>query len=143
MDELNTETFNEKKRETFNKFRTGEQPVIYATKAFGMGVDIDDVKNVYHYAVSGNLCDYIQEIGRAARRPDMTGVAITDFFYNDMAYMNKLFGMSQIRQYQIKKVLEGYMMFTRVKKEQEVFSFHLSHLHTFLMEKVLKMKDSA
>lgn len=44
VDELNTETFNEKKRETFNKFRTGEQPVIYATKAFGMGVDIDDVK---------------------------------------------------------------------------------------------------
>ena len=89
VDELNTETFNEKKRETFNKFRTGEQPVIYATKAFGMGVDIDDVKNVYHYAVSGNLCDYIQEIGRAARRPDMTGVAITDFFYNDMKWLQR------------------------------------------------------
>ena len=121
VDELNTETFNEKKRETFNKFRTGEQPVIYATKAFGMGVDIDDVKNVYHYAVSGNLCDYIQEIGRAARRPDMTGVAITDFFYNDMAYMNKLFGMSQIRQYQIKKVLEGIYDVYKSKKGARSF----------------------
>lgn len=39
VDELSTETFNEKKRETFEKFRTGEQPIMYATKAFGMGVD--------------------------------------------------------------------------------------------------------
>lgn len=121
VDELSTELFNEKKRETFNKFRTGEQPIMYATKAFGMGVDIDDVQNVYHYAVSGNLCDYIQEIGRAARKPGMTGVAITDFFYNDMTYMNKLFGMSRIRQYQIKKVLEGIYDVYKSKKGTRSF----------------------
>ena len=121
VDELSTETFNEKKRETFEKFRTGEQPIMYATKAFGMGVDIDDVQNVYHYAVSGNLCDYIQEIGRVARKPEMTGVAITDFFYNDMTYMNKLFGMSRIRQYQIKKVLEGIYDVYKSKKGARSF----------------------
>ena len=121
VDEVNTETFNEKKRETFEKFRTGEQPIMYATKAFGMGVDIDDVQNVYHYAVSGNLCDYIQEIGRVARKPGMTGVAITDFFYNDMTYMNKLFGMSRIRQYQIKKVLEGIYDVYKSKKGARSF----------------------
>ena len=37
----------------------------------------------------------------------MEGAAITDVFYNDMTFTNALFGMSQIRQYQIKKVLEG------------------------------------
>ena len=121
VDEVSTETFNEKKRETFEKFRTGEQPIMYATKAFGMGVDIDDVQNVYHYAVSGNLCDYIQEIGRVARKPEMTGVAITDFFYNDMTYMNKLFGMSRIRQYQIKKVLEGIYDVYKSKKGARSF----------------------
>lgn len=41
---------------------------MFATKAFGMGVDVNDIKNVYHYAVTGNLCDYVQEIGRAARK---------------------------------------------------------------------------
>jgi len=121
VDELSTETFNEKKRETFDKFRTGEMLIMYATKAFGMGVDIDDVQNVYHYAVSGNLCDYIQEIGRAARKPGMTGVAVTDFFYNDMTYINKLFGMSQIRQYQIKKVLEGIYDVYKSKKGARSF----------------------
>ncbi|RGZ69034.1 ATP-dependent DNA helicase RecQ [Eubacterium sp. AM49-13BH] len=121
VDELSTEMFNEKKRETFDKFRKGEQLIIYATKAFGMGVDIDDVQNVYHYAVSGNLCDYIQEIGRAARKPGMTGIAETDFFFNDMIYMNKLFGMSQIKQYQIKKVLEGIYDVYKSKKGSRNF----------------------
>lgn len=107
VDELSLESFNEIKKETLKKFKSGDQIIIYATKAFGMGVDIDDVQNVYHYAVSGNLCDYVQEIGRAARQAGMVGTAATDFFYNDMTYMNRLFGMSQIRQYQIKKVLEG------------------------------------
>ena len=121
VDELSTEMFNEKKRETFDKFRSGEQPIMYATKAFGMGVDIDDVLNVYHYAASGNLCDYVQEIGRAARKVGMNGIASTDFYYNDMAFMNRLFGMSQIRQYQIKKVLEGIYDVYKSKKGARSF----------------------
>lgn len=31
------------KKETFNKFRLGEISIMYATKAFGMGVDIDNI----------------------------------------------------------------------------------------------------
>lgn len=107
IDEQSTEYFNAQKRETFEKFRKGTAPVMYATKAFGMGVDVNDIKNVYHYAATGNLCDYVQEIGRAARKKSMTGYAITDFYYNDLTFMKVLFGMSQIKQYQIKKVLEG------------------------------------
>ena len=107
IEELSNETFNDVKRQTFEAFRSGKMQIIYATKAFGMGVDVNDVDNVYHYAVSGNLSDYVQEIGRAARKTSMTGKAITDFYYNDMSFMKVLFGMSQIKLYQIKKVLEG------------------------------------
>ena len=107
VDEQSIEYFNAQKRDTFDKFRKGITPIMYATKAFGMGVDVNDIKNVYHYAATGNLCDYVQEIGRAARKNSMTGYAITDFYYNDLMFMKVLFGMSQIKQYQIKKVLEG------------------------------------
>lgn len=107
VDEQSIEYFNAQKRDTFDKFRKGIAPIMYATKAFGMGVDVNDIKNVYHYAATGNLCDYVQEIGRAARKNSMTGYAITDFYYNDLMFMKVLFGMSQIKQYQIKKVLEG------------------------------------
>lgn len=107
IDEKSVEYFNAQKRDTFEKFRNGITPVMYATKAFGMGVDVNDIKNVYHYAATGNLCDYVQEIGRAARKNSMTGYAITDFYYNDIIFMKVLFGISQIHQYQVKEVLKG------------------------------------
>lgn len=116
IDDLSKEAFNDSKRQVFEGFRDGTKPIMMATKAFGMGVDVNDVQNVYHYAVSGNLSDYVQEIGRAARREDIQGKAITDFMYNDMTYMKVLFGMSQIKQYQIKKVLEGIYSTYKNKK---------------------------
>lgn len=107
IDDLSNEAFNEAKRMVFEGFRKGTIPVMLATKAFGMGVDVNDVQNVYHYAATGNLCDYVQEIGRAARKNSMEGTAAADYFDHDLTFMKVLFGMSQIRQYQIKKVLEG------------------------------------
>lgn len=124
LDEQSKEAFNETKRQTFEAFRKGVTPIMLATKAFGMGVDVNDVKNVYHYAVSGNLSDYVQEIGRAARKSSMRGKAITDFYYNDMSFMNVLFGMSQIKQYQIKKVLEG--IYDTYKSKKNARSFLIS-----------------
>ena len=44
-----------------------------------MGVDISDIDRVYHVAPSSTFVDYIQEIGRAARDKNITGVAVTDF----------------------------------------------------------------
>ena len=124
INDLSNEAFNEVKRQTFEGFRKGTTPIMLATKAFGMGVDVNDVKNVYHYAVSGNLSDYVQEIGRAARKSSMEGNAITDYFYNDMTFMKVLFGMSQIRQYQIKKVLEG--IYDTYKSKKGARSFLIS-----------------
>lgn len=94
------------KLESMAKFISNEKNIMIATKAFGMGIDINNIQNVYHYAVSGNLSDYVQEIGRVARKEDMIGYAITDYFDNDNIYMNQLFGMSQIRHYQVDKVLQ-------------------------------------
>lgn len=121
IDEKSAEAFNAGKREVFENFRNGTVPIMLATKAFGMGIDVNDVKNVYHYAVTGNLCDYVQEIGRAARKKSITGLAITDNYYNDLTYMKVLFGMSQIKQYQIKKVLEGIYDTYKSKKGAQSF----------------------
>lgn len=121
VDRINQEAFNDAKKDTFEKFRSGIAPVMFATKAFGMGIDVDDVEYVYHYAVTGNLSDYVQEIGRAARKKGIRGTAITDFYYNDLSFMNTLFGMSQIRQYQIKKVLEGIYETYKSKKGARSF----------------------
>lgn len=99
------ELYEVDKNEMMNRFKSNDISVMYATKAFGMGVDIKDIHNVYHYALTGNLSDYIQEIGRAARKEGSKGKAIVDYFNFDLRYMNVLFGMSQIKQYQVKKCL--------------------------------------
>ena len=120
-EEKNLEEFKNDKLEAFQKFRSGKNIVMFATKAFGMGVDIKDIQNVYHYAVTGNLSDYVQEIGRAAREEGRHGMAITDYFYNDLSFMHRLFGMSQIRQYQINLVLSSVYNTYKSKKSQQNF----------------------
>lgn len=121
LEEVSAAVQAERKREAFEAFRSGEKPVMLATKAFGMGVDINNIVNVYHYAVTGNLSDYVQEIGRVARKPGMTGYAITDYYYNDIAFMQRLFGMSQIRQFQINLVLSGIYNTYKNKKGSRSF----------------------
>lgn len=93
------------KNDTLISFRDGELNAVVATKAFGMGIDIDDIKYVYHFAPTGNIADYVQEIGRAARKSGLTGIAKTDFFERDFRYINMLHGMSRIRNDQVIGVL--------------------------------------
>lgn len=101
----------EEKEANARKFKTGESPVMLATKAFGMGIDIPDIDNVYHFAPTGNVCDYVQEIGRAARDlPE--GDAYFDFLTNDFSHVRRLHGMSMISKQQLqmvaKKILSIY-----------------------------------
>jgi len=71
-----------------------------------MGVDISDIQLVYHHAPSGLLPDYIQEIGRVARKSDIKGYAALNYSSQDQSYSKALHGMSAIRQYQLKEVLK-------------------------------------
>lgn len=116
LDGASKEIQKAKKDEAFEQFRSGNKNIMFATKAFGMGVDVDDIKNVYHYAVTGTLFDYVQEVGRAARRSNMQGQAIMDYYPNDLRFMKQLFGMSSIKQYQIKQVLVGVYAAYKNKK---------------------------
>ncbi|MFW6116265.1 MAG: UvrD-helicase domain-containing protein, partial [bacterium] len=53
--------------ESYEQFRSGDLTVLCATKAFGMGMDIDNIHLVVHFGPPSSLEDYIQEIGRTAR----------------------------------------------------------------------------
>lgn len=98
----------EKKDEVLNLFKSGEILYVLATKAFGMGVDIPDIKYVYHYAPTGGVIDYIQEIGRVARDKELldVGFARCDFLPRDFNYINRLRAMSSIRNNQLLQIME-------------------------------------
>ena len=94
------------KQENYEKFLAKEKLLMLATKAFGMGIDINDIELVAHFAPTGNVCDYVQEIGRAARREDLRGEALYSYNSRDFKHINRLHGLSTIREYQLVKVIE-------------------------------------
>lgn len=110
----------ELKNETYEKFKANDIKTIISTKAFGMGVDIDDITMVYHHAPSGHLADYVQEIGRLARRKNLIGKAKIDFARQDLKFTKILYGLSSIKQYQIAMVLEKLLKVYEVKQKRNM-----------------------
>ena len=108
----------EQKQENYEKFLNGEKKVMLATKAFGMGIDIEDIEIVYHFAPTGNVCDYVQEIGRVARAKDLKGEALYDYDTRDFKHINRLHGLSMIQRYQLIEV---------IRKIDELYSINLQN----------------
>ena len=48
-------------------FAAQSQAVLFATKAFGMGVDVGHVRSVIHFDLSEDVLSFLQESGRAGR----------------------------------------------------------------------------
>ncbi|MBQ3726092.1 MAG: ATP-dependent DNA helicase RecQ [Selenomonadaceae bacterium] len=97
------------KQQSYERFGKGNAWVMLATKAFGMGIDIDDIKTVMHFAPTGNVCDYVQEIGRAARarRKDFKRCkAVYHYDAADFRYINILHRLSKIHVYQLVEVIK-------------------------------------
>ncbi|MDM1063786.1 ATP-dependent DNA helicase RecQ [Empedobacter falsenii] len=91
---------------SYLKFKNQNAVTMVATKAFGMGVDISDINRVYHFAPTGLLPDYIQEIGRSARNPNSIGYASVDFSDRDFQFINQLHGLSRLHNWQLTEVMK-------------------------------------
>jgi ATP-dependent DNA helicase RecQ len=55
------------RREVQEQFMSGEEPLVLATNAFGMGIDKEDIRFVIHAELPSSMESYYQEIGRAGR----------------------------------------------------------------------------
>ena len=57
----------DRKQARLTDFITGKFKIMVATNAFGLGVDIPDIRLIIHHSPLMGLDDYVQEIGRAGR----------------------------------------------------------------------------
>ena len=96
----------DEQKDMYMAFKTNQSKIMVCTKAFGMGIDIPDIQCVYHHAPSGLLPDYVQEIGRAARKKNVHGFAALTFSPADLRYSKQLFGMSSLKTFQLRAVLQ-------------------------------------
>lgn len=101
-------------------YKSGAAMGLFCTKAFGMGIDVGDIAHVVHYAPTGTLADYVQEIGRAARNAETQGVAHIDFFPGDLRYVRTLNGISEMRQYQLREMLKKICVIYRKKRRRNL-----------------------
>lgn len=69
-------------------FMGSANPVMFATNAFGLGIDKPDIRQVIHYNVPGSIEAYYQEVGRAGR--DGNPAQCTMLFDHDDLHLQKL-----------------------------------------------------
>ena len=55
------------KARVLDGFTDGSIKIVFATSAFGMGIDIEDIRVVVNYLISESIEQYYQEVGRSGR----------------------------------------------------------------------------
>ena len=101
-------------------YKSGIAMGLFCTKAFGMGIDVGDIQHVIHFAPTGTLSDYVQEIGRTARNKGIHGISHVDYFPSDLRYVRVLNGLSEMRQYQLREMLKKICSIQKAKKRRNL-----------------------
>lgn len=92
----------EARAEIIRQYKANEITAVFATSAFGMGIDIPDIRGVVHYLLPESIEQYYQQVGRVGRdgKP-----AWATLFYSDknisvrkMHYIEKSFPNSELIQ---------------------------------------------
>jgi ATP-dependent DNA helicase RecQ len=66
--------------EIIHQFRDGDILTVFATSAFGMGIDIPDIRGVIHYLLTESTEQFYQQIGRVGRDGEPSWAVL---FYSD------------------------------------------------------------
>jgi ATP-dependent DNA helicase RecQ len=64
---LHVEMSDEDKKDAYDSWKGGQHPIMFATQAFGAGIDYPSVHLVLHVGMPTSLSGFAQESGRLSR----------------------------------------------------------------------------
>lgn len=70
-DYYHSEVDADEKKVVYDKFLSNEINLLFATTAFGMGINIPDIDSVIHIHIPNSIEEYYQQVGRGWRRKDL------------------------------------------------------------------------
>ncbi len=94
---------NYERKQRQEQWQRGELKVMVATKAFGMGIDKQDVRFVIHLDLPSSIEEYYQELGRAGR-DGKEAYAILYWHVKDISNLRKRVLMSYPEMEKIKEI---------------------------------------
>lgn len=62
---------SEEKQLVYSRFVNNELDILFATTAFGMGINIPDIDSVVHLQIPNSVEEYYQQVGRGWRKKDI------------------------------------------------------------------------
>ena len=101
----NTDEAARAKENAFRLFSEGEVNILLATSAFGMGVDIGDIRHIIHVGFPLTMLDYIQQCGRGGR----DGMGCEYKLYaslSDIKRCGRLISSKQLKMYPMSRCIK-------------------------------------
>lgn len=120
-------------------FKDGKTTLLFSTKAFGMGVDIPDIRKTIHYEIPSSLESLYQEFGRAGRDGKKSQCKI--WYYEE--YENAIkqlfngdFSIKNIKncQKQFKEIQTNLFFLTTGNLDTEEELFFENYLFSYLQQ---------
>ncbi len=71
------------KLNVYKRFKNGDIRVLFATTAFGMGMNIPDIDGVIHYQIPESIEEYYQHVGRGGRDKEICPLCHCLFLWSD------------------------------------------------------------
>ena len=99
------------KQKRQSDFSNGFTNIMSATNAFGMGIDIEDIRHVIHFDIPPSLEEYYQEIGRGGRDGKMSYATLL-ISEDNVAYSAR----------RLKEDFQDFNLMTRIYKHLHVLN---------------------
>lgn len=85
-DFYHADTPPDRKASIMQDFKSGKIKVLFATTAFGMGINIPDIDGIIHYQIPSSVEEFYQHVGRGARDKELCPLCWCLFLWSSVNF---------------------------------------------------------